>query len=219
MLIDYARVSTLDQNLDLQTDSLRTAGCERVFSDRTSGARADRPGLRDALEYVREGDVVVVWKCDRLSRSLSHLVETVQNLERRGIGFRSLTEGVDSTSPGGRAIFPIFAALSAVEKNLIQERTRAGLAAARQRGRIGGRPKVMTGEKIQAAIKLLATGTPPRDVAAILGVSIPTLYRHLPVSRRGIPLRSRIIPISVSDLIIRPGATTVAVVMARSHFC
>jgi DNA invertase Pin-like site-specific DNA recombinase len=184
MLVGYARVSTLDQNLDLQMDALRTAGCERVFSDRTSGARADRPGLRDALEYIREGDIIVVWKCDRLSRSLAHLIETVQNLENRGIGFRSLTEGIDTSNAGGKTIFPIFAALSSVERSLIQERTRAGLAAARQRGRIGGRPKLMTGEKIQAAIKLLATGTPPRDVARILAVSVPTLYRHCPGSRR-----------------------------------
>jgi DNA invertase Pin-like site-specific DNA recombinase len=154
------------------------------FSDRTSGARADRPGLRDALAYAREGDLIVVWKLDRLSRSLGHLVETVQELERRGIGFRSLTEAIDTGSPSGKAIFPIFAAISSVERTLIQERTRAGLAAARQRGRVGGRPKLLTNEKLAAATKLLADGTPPRDVASVLGVSIPTLYRHCPASRR-----------------------------------
>jgi DNA invertase Pin-like site-specific DNA recombinase len=184
MLIGYARVSTLDQNLNLQTDALDAAGCERIFTDRTSGARADRPGLRDALEYARHGDLVVVWKCDRLSRSLGHLVETVQEMERRGIGFRSLTEGIDTSSAGGKTIFPIFAALSAVERSFIQERTRAGLAAARQRGRVGGRPKLLTTEKLAAATKLLGSGTPPRDVATILGVSIPTLYRHCPASQR-----------------------------------
>jgi hypothetical protein len=108
MLIGYARVSPIDQNLDLQLDALRAAGCERTFSDKTSGARADRPGLRDALAFARGGDLLVVWKLDRLSRSLSHLVETVQELERRGIGFRSLTEGLDTSNSGGKAIFPPF---------------------------------------------------------------------------------------------------------------
>jgi DNA invertase Pin-like site-specific DNA recombinase len=109
MLVGYARVSTIDQNLDLQTDSLRAAGCERIFCDRISGARADPPGLREALAFAREGDLIVVWKLDRLSRSLSHLVETVQVMERRGIGFRSLTEGLDTSNSGGKAIFPLFA--------------------------------------------------------------------------------------------------------------
>ena len=140
MLIGYARVSTLDQNLDLQLDALRGAGCERTFFDRSSGVRSDRPGFREALAYAREGDLIVVWKLDRLSRSLGHLVETVQELERRGIGFRSLTEAIDTSSTGGKAIFPLFAALAAVERSFIQERTRAGLAAARQRGRVGGVP-------------------------------------------------------------------------------
>ena len=184
MLVGYARVSTLDQNLDLQIDALQAAGCERTFTDRTSGARADRPGLRDALAFAREGDVLAVWKCDRLSRSLAHLIETVQELERRGIGFRSLAEGIDTGSAGGKIVFPIFAAIASVERTLIQERTRAGLAAARQRGRFGGRPKLLTAGKMEAAMKLLANGTPPRDVANILGVSIPTLYRHCPASHR-----------------------------------
>jgi DNA invertase Pin-like site-specific DNA recombinase len=148
MLVGYARVSTIDQNLDLQTDNLRAAGCERVFTDRASGARADRPGLRDALGFARDGDLLLVWKLDRLSRSLSHLVETVQELERRGIGFRSLTEGLDTSNSGGKAIFPLFAAIASVERTLIQERTRAGLAAAKLRGRIGGRPRLMTAEKM-----------------------------------------------------------------------
>jgi DNA invertase Pin-like site-specific DNA recombinase len=183
MLIGYARVSTLDQNLDLQLDALWSAGCERTFSDRTTGARVDRPGLREALTFVREGDLIVVWKLDRLSRSLSHLVETVQQLERRGIGFRSLTESLDTSNSGGKAIFPLFAAIASVERTLIRERTRAGLAAARQRGRIGGRPKLMTAEKLAAAVKLLSAGTPPREVATILNVSIPTLYRYCPAGR------------------------------------
>jgi DNA invertase Pin-like site-specific DNA recombinase len=184
VLIGYARVSTVDQNLDLQVDALRSAGCERIFTDRTSGARADRPGMREALDFARPGDVVVVWKLDRLSRGLGHLVETVQALEKRGIGFRSLTESLDTSRPEANAIFPIFAALSSVERSLIRERTMAGLQAARQRGRVGGRPRLFTTEKKRAAARLLANGTPPRDVANVLGVSVPTLYRHLPASHR-----------------------------------
>jgi DNA invertase Pin-like site-specific DNA recombinase len=184
MLVGYARVSTIDQNLDLQIDALQAAGCERIFSDHTSGARADRPGLRDALGFARDGDLIAVWKLDRLSRSLTHLVETVQELERGGIGFRSLTEGLDTSNSGGKAVFPLFAAIASVERTLIQERTRAGLAAARQRGRIGGPPKLLTTEKLAAAVKLLGAGTAPRDGAGILGVSIPTLYRHCPASQR-----------------------------------
>jgi DNA invertase Pin-like site-specific DNA recombinase len=184
MLIGYARVSTLDQNLDLQTDALRAAGCGFTFSDRTTGARADRPGLREALAFAREGDLIVVWKLDRLSRSLSHLVETVQELERRGIGFRSLTEGLDTSNSGGKTIFPLFAAIASVERSLIQERTRAGLAAAKLRGRVGGRPKLLNTEKLAAAMKLLSAGTSPREVAAILNISIPTLYRYCPVASR-----------------------------------
>jgi DNA invertase Pin-like site-specific DNA recombinase len=186
MLVGYARVSTIDQNLDLQIDALRAAGCERIFSDRTSGARADRPGLHEALAFARDGDLLVVWKLDRLSRSLSHLVETVQELERRGTGFRSLTEGLDTSNSGGKAIFPLFAAIASVERTLLQERTRAGLAAAKLRGRIGGRPRLLTAEKMAAAMKLLGAGTAPREVATILGVSIPTLYRHCGPSQRTI---------------------------------
>jgi DNA invertase Pin-like site-specific DNA recombinase len=140
--------------------------------------------MREALDFARSGDVLVVWKLDRLSRSLGHLVETVQTLEVRGIGFRSLTENLDTARPEASALFPIFAALSSVERSLIRERTVAGLAAARQRGRVGGRPRLFTAEKKRAALRLLANGTPPRDVAIVLGVSIPTLYRHLPAAQR-----------------------------------
>jgi DNA invertase Pin-like site-specific DNA recombinase len=155
MLIGYARVSTVDQNLDLQVDALRSAGCGRIFSDRTSGARADRLGMREALDFAREGDVLIVWKLDRLSRSLGHLVETVQALERRSIGFRSLTELLDTNRPEASAIFPIFAALCSVERSLVRERTMAGLQAARQRGRVGGRPRLFTAEKKRAAARRL----------------------------------------------------------------
>ena len=185
MLVGYARVSTVDQNLDLQIDALQAAGCERTFTDRTSGARADRSGLREALAFAREGDVLAVWKCDRLSRSLAHLIETVQELERRGIGFRSLTEAIDTTTPGGRLTYNLFASLAEFERSILRERTRAGLQAARQRGRLGGRPKSLTDEKADAARRLLESGTPVKDVAAALGVSSPTIYRHFPASRHG----------------------------------
>jgi DNA invertase Pin-like site-specific DNA recombinase len=183
MLIGYARVSQIEQNLALQTDALAKAGCSKVFTDKRSGARADRPGLAEALAFAREGDGIVVWRLDRLGRSLSHLIETVKDLERRGVGLKSVTESIDTSTTGGKLIFHIFGALAEFERNLIRERTRAGLAAARKRGRIGGRPRSFTPEKINAARKLLKSGTPPRDVASSLGISVPTLYRWLPASK------------------------------------
>lgn len=141
MLIGYARVSTIEQTLDLQQDALRKAGCEQVFTDRISGAKSERPGLRQALDFVRSGDILVVWKLDRLGRSLKQLIEIVSELQKRDIGFRSLTENIDTTSPGGKLIFHIFGSLAEFERDLIRERTLAGLAAARARGRRGGRPR------------------------------------------------------------------------------
>ena len=147
-LVGYARVSTHDQDPALQQDALRQAGCARLFEDiGVSGAKADRPGLAAALSYVRDGDVLVVWKLDRLGRSMTHLVETVAALEARGVGLRSLTEAIDTTTPGGRLIFHLFAALGQFERDLIRERTRAGLAAAAERGRKGGRKPVMTPDR------------------------------------------------------------------------
>jgi DNA invertase Pin-like site-specific DNA recombinase len=136
-LIGYARVSTAEQDTALQTDALRKAGCERVFEDTASGAKADRPGLADALAYLRDGDVLAVWRLDRLGRSLPHLIETIGALEARGVGFRSLTEAIDTTTPGGRLIFHVFGALGQFERDLIRERTKAGLTAAAARGRKG----------------------------------------------------------------------------------
>jgi DNA invertase Pin-like site-specific DNA recombinase len=188
MLIGYGRISTDDQNLDLQRDALAKAGCEKVFTDTLSGARADRPGLAKALSHARKGDILVVWRLDRLGRSLPHLLETVAELEKRGIGFRSLTEALDTSRAGGRFIFTIFGALSHLERDIIRERTRAGLQAARKRGRFGGRPRSMSEEKLKAARKLLSGGTPPRDVAEIVGVSLPTLYRWLPANGRAAQL-------------------------------
>lgn len=144
MRIGYARVSTTDQHLQLQTDALHVAGCERVFTDMVSGARGERPGLMAALAACRPGDTLVVWKLDRLGRSLSHLVGTVRDLGAQGIGFTSLQEQLDMTTTGGKLVFHIFAALAEFERDLIRERTNAGLAAARARGRQGGRQRAST---------------------------------------------------------------------------
>jgi DNA invertase Pin-like site-specific DNA recombinase len=133
--VGYARVSTLDQNPSLQQDALVGVGCARVFEDKASGAKADRAGLKAALDYVRDGDVLIVWKLDRLGRSLPHLIETITALEQRGVGFRSLTEAIDTTTPGGRLVSHLFGDLGQFERDLMQERTRAGLAAAAARGR------------------------------------------------------------------------------------
>src|SRR6187200_1319658 len=141
MLVGYARVSTQEQDLALQLDALRAAGCAKVYEEKASGAQRERPELKAALDYVRKGDTLVVWKLDRLARSLKQLIETVELLEDRGIGFKSLTESIDTTTSGGRLIFHIFAALAEFERNIIRERTTAGLNAARARGRVGGRPK------------------------------------------------------------------------------
>ena len=139
MLIGYSRVSTQDQNLDLQNDALKNAGCEKIFEDKISGARIERKGLTEALEFVRSGDVLVVWKLDRLGRGLRDLIDKIQDLEKRGVGFRSLTENIDTTTAGGKLIFHIFGSLAEFERALIKERTKAGLASARARGITGGR--------------------------------------------------------------------------------
>jgi len=141
MLIGYARVSTTEQTLALQSDALTKVGCSRIFTDTASGATTSRPGLTEAMTFAREGDVLVVWRLDRLGRSLKHLIETITTLDQQGIGFRSLTESIDTTTSGGKLIFHIFGALAEFERDIIRERTRAGLEAARARGRMGGRPK------------------------------------------------------------------------------
>lgn len=174
--IGYARVSTTDQDPALQLDALAKAGCTRVFEDRASGARTDRPGLSAALAFVREGDVLMVWKLDRLGRSLPHLIETVNALEARGVGFRSLTEAIDTTTPGGRLTFHIFGALGQFERDLIRERTRAGLDSAVARGRRGGRRPVVTEEKLRRARTLIAQGFTVREAAARIKVGKTALY-------------------------------------------
>src|SRR5215208_6625453 len=164
-LIGYARVSTLDQDPALQLDALSAAGCTKIFDDHASGARADRPGLQSALDYVREGDVLVVWKLDRLGRSLAHLIEVVAALEQRGVGFRSITEAVDTTTPGGRLVFHLFGALGQFERDLIRERTRAGIDAAAARGRKSGRKAVVTAEKLARARANIDKGLTVREAA------------------------------------------------------
>ena len=184
MLIGYARVSTQDQNPALQLDALTAAGCERVFTERASGAQRDRPELAAAISYMRAGDSLVVWKLDRLARSLPQLIETVAHLEAQGIGFRSLTEAVDTTSAGGKLIFHIFGALAEFERSVIRERTHAGLKAARDRGRKGGRPPALSAADLAAAKAMLRDPEiTVAEVAKPLQVSPATLYRHLPAAR------------------------------------
>jgi DNA invertase Pin-like site-specific DNA recombinase len=152
MLIGYSRVSTHEQTLNLQQDALEKAGCTKIFTDTASGAKTERKGLEQALTYVRKGDTLVVWRLDRLGRSLPHLITTLTGLEEQGIGFKSLTENIDTTTSGGKLIFHIFGALAEFERNLIRERTQAGLVAARARGKKGGRPKVLIGKQVGIAV-------------------------------------------------------------------
>jgi DNA invertase Pin-like site-specific DNA recombinase len=184
MLIGYARVSTDEQSLDLQLDALKAAGCRRIFTDKVSTTRADYPGLADAVSHLRDRDVLVIWKLDRLGRTVKGMVDFVADLQERKIQFRSLTDAIDTTTPAGRFFFHIMASLVQMERVLLVERTRAGLAAARRRGRVGGRKRRMTPEKVESARKLLKGGMPPRDVAQSLGVSVPTLYRWAPAASR-----------------------------------
>lgn len=185
-LIGYARVSTSTQEPAMQLDVLNAAGCARVFSDRASGTLAERPELARALDHLRPGDTLVVWKLDRLGRSLRHLIDTVRQLENRGVGLRSLGESIDTTTPSGRLIFHVFGALAEFERDLIRERTQAGLEAARARGRRGGRPLVMTAEKVKLARRMYDSRE--HTIAAIattLGVSRASIYRSLGTSPNG----------------------------------
>ncbi len=184
MLIGYARVSTQEQDTELQLRELKQAGCKRVFEEKASGAQRERPQLQEALKFMREGDTLVVWKLDRLARSLKQLIETVEEFDQRGAHLRSLTEDIDTKTAGGRLIFHIFGALAEFERGLIRERTLAGLAAAKARGRVGGRPKTITEKKLRTAQTLLAAGDlTVSEVANQIGVSASTLYRHIPSAR------------------------------------
>jgi DNA invertase Pin-like site-specific DNA recombinase len=183
MLIGYARVSTQDQTLNLQKDALEKIGCEKIFTDTASGAKAERKGLEDALEYVREGDILVVWRLDRLGRSLKHLIETITELNNRNIGFKSLTENIDTTTSGGKLVFHIFGALAEFERDIIRERTQAGLLAARARGRKGGRPKALTPKKAKMVQDLYRNKENSIDeICKTLNISRTTLYRYIKVS-------------------------------------
>jgi DNA invertase Pin-like site-specific DNA recombinase len=180
MLIGYARVSTQEQTLALQQDALTQAGCERIFTDAISGMQAERPGLAEALKFARPGDTVVVWRLDRLGRSLKHLIETITALNARGVGFKSLTEQIDTTTSGGKLIFHVFGALAEFERDLIRERTQAGLQAARSRGRVGGRPQSLTPEQQEMLQALYDDpNNPIEDIRRTFKISRSTLYRHV----------------------------------------
>jgi DNA invertase Pin-like site-specific DNA recombinase len=180
MMIGYARVSTGEQDASLQVDALKSSGCEKIFTDAASGADDDRSGLKDLLSHLRGGDTLVVWRLDRLGRSLKQLIEVVAALNTKGIAFLSLTESIDTRNAGGRLIFHVFGALAEFEREVIRSRTRAGLAAARARGRHGGRPRLMDERTIAAARAMLADPDARiTDVCRTLGVSRATLYRYL----------------------------------------
>jgi DNA invertase Pin-like site-specific DNA recombinase len=180
MLVGYARVSTQEQNLDLQIIALQEAGCKKIFTEKASGGQRDRPELIAAMDYVRPGeDVLVVWKLDRLARSLKQLIETVEKFEAQKIGFLSLTESINTTTSGGRLIFHIFASLAEFERSIIRERTTAGLRAAKQNGRIGGRPSALKEKDLAIAKTLLQDPSiTVEDVAKRMQVAPSTLYRY-----------------------------------------
>ena len=190
MKIGYARVSTIDQNLNLQTDALKKASCEKIFTDMASGSLDSRKGLIDAVEFCRAGDSLIVWKLDRLGRSLKHLIETVNLLQTKDIGFVSLQESVDTTTSGGKLVFHVFGALAEFERELIRERTRAGLQAAQQRGKLGGRPKKLSNKQIEIAQKLLSDKSDSiKEICGTLKISRAMLTV---TARRSLRILSRI---------------------------
>ncbi|ORI13560.1 recombinase family protein [Rhodococcus sp. 1168] len=178
-LLGYARVSTSEQSVDAQRDALSAAGYSRVWVETASGVTTSRPELSDLFSHLRAGDTLVVWRLDRLGRSLPHLLQTVEDLESDDVGFRSLTESIDTTTSGGKLIYSIFGALAEFERNLIRERTHLGLAAARAQGRTGGRPRQMSEAKVKQAKRMRAGGMSLTDIRDVVGVSRSTLYRYL----------------------------------------
>lgn len=184
MLIGYIRVSTNEQNTDLQRNALKGANCDLILEDKISGKTRDRPGLKKALRILGRGDTLVVWKLDRLGRSMQHLVMLTEELRERGVNFRSLTDSIDTSTPMGRFFFHVMGALAEMERELIIERTRAGLAAAREKGRVGGRKRVMTPDVIGRAERMLANGATLQQIALVLEVSVKTLYRYIPAERQ-----------------------------------
>jgi DNA invertase Pin-like site-specific DNA recombinase len=181
-LVGYARVSTHEQHLDAQISELADLGCIKVFQEKASGARADRPELEAALHYLRAGDVLCVWRLDRLGRSLNHLVCTISELETQGVGLRSIHENIDTTTSTGKLVFHIFAALAEFERDLIIDRTRAGLAAAKERGATPGRKRLLSANQVDAIHQLHNEGKQVRALAEMFGVSRPTVYRALAVA-------------------------------------
>src|SRR3982751_5531210 len=180
MLIGYARVSTDDQNLNLQRDALEKAGCEQIYTDKVSGTKARRPGLEEALSHLRAGDAaLVVWRLDRLGRTLRHLIDTVNELQEEGVEFKSLTESIDTRTSGGKLVFHIFGALAEFEREIIRERTTAGLQAARARGRRGGPKYKLTPKQVAIARQLYEGNTPVKEICQTLGISRATFYRYV----------------------------------------
>lgn len=192
MLIGYARISTKYQSLDMQIEALKKEGCEKIYQDQMSGSSNNRPGLLMALEAIRKGDTLVVWKLDRLGRCVRNLVELFNNLSSTGVNFKSLTDNIDTSTPMGTFLFHIMAGLAQMERDLTSERIRAGIANAKNRGMRAGRKRVMTDSKIESARKLLATGMKMREVANDLGIAIPTFYRWIPKST--VPLVKKVEP-------------------------
>ncbi len=180
MKVGYTRISTQDQNQDMQLDALKNAGCEKFFSDKASGAKSDRPGLNEALEFLRPRDCLVVWKLDRLGRNLKHLIEVVEDLKSKKIGFMSLQDGFDTTTNGGKFVFQIFGAMAEFERDLIRERTKAGLDAARARGRTGGRKEKLNATQV-AALKTMYDSKKHSlgEICSTFDITKPTIYRYL----------------------------------------
>lgn len=182
MKIGYARVSTKDQNLAMQRDALKAEGCERIFEEKISGTKFERPELQRMLEQLREGDIVIIWKLDRLGRSLPDLVRLVSEIQAKGAGLKSLNDSIDTTTPQGKLTFHLFAALAEFEREIIVDRTKAGLSAARARGRVGGRPKGLSKKNQDKAIiaaALYSQGRPVKEISEHLNISKSTLYRYL----------------------------------------
>src|SRR5215204_3387526 len=180
MLIGYARISTQDQTLAPQRDALEKVGCEKIFTDRVSSTKEERKGLTEALSHLREGDTLVVWRLDRLGRSLRHLIDTITALGERGVGFKSLQENIDTTTSGGKLVFHIFGSMAEFEREIIRERTNAGLASARSRGRVGGRPKALSKQKVETAKKMYADKSHSvAEICETLGISRATLWRYV----------------------------------------
>ena len=183
MLVGYARVSTLDQNPQLQLDALQATGCEKIFSEKISGAAQDRKQLQEALNYMREGDILVIWKLSRLARSITQIIHTVKNLEERGIGLKVITQNIDTSTPEGRLFFHMNAAFDQFNREIIVENTNAGLRAAKKNGRVGGRPLLMTEDKkrtAQAMLKDIENYPFITDIIKTLGIGRTAFYRHFP---------------------------------------